>query len=200
LRNRIALIGKRWMFNAGDSLPDLVTTRQDAASTDPEPAGAVPDDCQRAHPVIRGGKFRLTGNFPDIYSLVRAADPDGIGLRIDLGCGFCKPPGVIGFDNLEGIATQVVNGANAPDVFMDLNCDPLPLRDSTCSEVRASHFLEHSALDHVISESYRVLKPDGHFNFAVPYANSADGIYPGHLILLTNLSKRKIVSLQCTLQ
>jgi len=95
--------------------------------TDPEPAGAVPDDWQRAHPVIHGGKYRLTGNFPDIYSLVRAADPDGIGLRIDLCCGFCKPPGVIGFDNLEGIATQVVNGANAPDVFMDLNCDPLPL-------------------------------------------------------------------------
>jgi hypothetical protein len=84
LRNRIALIGKRWMFNAGDSLPDLATTGQDAAPTDPKPAGAVPDDWQRAHPVIHGGKYRLTGNFPDIYSLVRAADPDGIGLRIGL--------------------------------------------------------------------------------------------------------------------
>jgi hypothetical protein len=137
LRNCIALIGKRRMFNAGDSFPDLRPPDRTA--------GAVPDDWRRAHPVIHGGKYRLAGNFPDIYSLVRVADPDGIG-RIDLGCGACKPPGVIGFDNLEGIATQVVNGANAPDVFIDLNCDPLPLRDSSCSEVRASHFLEHSAL------------------------------------------------------
>jgi len=72
-------------------------------------------------------------------------------------------------------------------------------RDSTGSDVRASHFLELSAFDHVISESYRVLKPDGHFIFAVPYANSADGMYPGHLIFLTNLSKRRIFSSQSTL-
>jgi hypothetical protein len=132
--------------NAGDSFPDLRPRDRTRPRPIPSRAGAVPDDWRRAHPVIHGGKHRLAGNFPDIYSLVRAADPDGIGLRIDLGCGACKPPGVIGFDNLEGIATQVVNGANAPDVFIDLNCDPLPLRDGSCSEVRASHFLEHSAL------------------------------------------------------
>ena len=70
MRNRISLIGMRWLLNAGDFLPDLATTRQDAAPTDPEPTGAVFPMIANARPVIHGGKFRLTGNFPDIYSLV----------------------------------------------------------------------------------------------------------------------------------
>lgn len=37
----------------------------------------------------------------------------------------------------------------------------------------------------MIDESHRVLKPGGTFLFAVPYANSAEGMYPGHMIFLT---------------
>ncbi len=107
------------------------------------------------------------------------------GLKLDLGCGYYKPEGYIGLDNLVGEATQIRNDRNSPDILMDLNHDPLPFNDNTCIEVRSSHFLEHSNLDHVINESYRVLKAEGVFFFVVPYANSAEGLFPGHNIFLT---------------
>jgi hypothetical protein len=107
------------------------------------------------------------------------------GLKLDLGCGYYKPEGYIGLDNLIGETTQIKNIGNRPDIFMDLNRDPLPFNNNTCIEVRSSHFLEHSNLDHIINESYRVLKANGIFFFAVPYANSAEGMFPGHSIFLT---------------
>lgn len=107
------------------------------------------------------------------------------GLKLDLGCGYYKPEGYIGLDNLIGETTQIKNVGNKPDILMDLNRDPLPFNNNTCIEVRSSHFLEHSNLDHIINESYRVLKADGIFFFVVPYANSAEGMFPGHSIFLT---------------
>jgi SAM-dependent methyltransferase len=107
------------------------------------------------------------------------------GLRIDLGSGYAKPEGFVGIDNLSGERTQVPNAANAPDILMNLNRSRFPFADGSVDEVRSSHFLEHSELDHVIDESHRVLRDDGIFLFAVPYANSAEGMYPGHLIFLT---------------
>lgn len=125
----------------------------------------------------------LNSRWSSVDDIVAAAPESG--LRLDLGCGYVKPEGFIGLDNLAGEGAQIVNEANAPDVLMDLNCSPLPFPDNSCAEVRSSHFLEHSNLDHVINESYRVLKPDGLFMFAVPYANSAEGLFPGHAIFLT---------------
>ena len=155
----------------------------------PEAAPAIP---HRPTPQLagtdaaeRGNIYRLTGKHSSIEDLIGAADPKGSGLRIDLGCGFTKPPGFIGFDNLEGAAAQLEDRSNVPDVLMDLNRYPLPLPDNSCREVRSSHFMEHSLLDHVIFEVFRVLKPKGRFIFTVPYANSAEGMYPGHLIFLT---------------
>ena len=107
------------------------------------------------------------------------------GLRIDLGCGFVKPPGFIGLDNLIGQAVQDVDPHNGPDILIDLNVEPLPFPDGSCVEARSSHFLEHSNLDHVVSEVHRVLAPGALFLFAVPYANSAEGMFPGHSIFLT---------------
>jgi SAM-dependent methyltransferase len=109
---------------------------------------------------------------------------DGL-LRLDLGCGWVKPEGFVGADNLPGSDGQVVYTDNAPDLFLDLNRDPLPLPDACCSEVRASHFLEHSNLPHIFAEVHRLLAPGGTFMFVVPYANSAQGMYPGHNIFLT---------------
>ena len=106
-------------------------------------------------------------------------------LRIDLGCGFGKPEGFIGLDDSSGERTQIINEVNAPDILMNLNADPLPFPDGSVAEVRSSHFLEHSVLHHVIDESHRVLRPAGVFHFAVPYANSAEGMYPGHHNFLT---------------
>jgi predicted SAM-dependent methyltransferase len=107
------------------------------------------------------------------------------GLRIDLGCGYVKPAGFIGVDSFAGAGAQVENSDNAPDIVMDINGGPLPFSDNSCVEVRASHFLEHCNVDHVLGETFRVLRPDGTFIFAVPYANSAEGMYPGHDVFFT---------------
>jgi SAM-dependent methyltransferase len=106
-------------------------------------------------------------------------------LRLDLGCGYSKPDGYIGLDNLGDAAFQVVDERHGPDILMDLDNDRLPFANDSCDEVRSSHFLEHSSLDHVLAESYRVLKRGGLFVFMVPYANSAEGMYPGHVQFLT---------------
>ena len=110
----------------------------------------------------------------------------GKDFKIDLGCGYYKPPGFIGLDNGVGFHTQIAGADNAPDLFMDLDRNPFPFADGSCAVVRASHFLEHSSdIDHIVSESHRILKPDGRFVIIVPYANSAEGMYPGHSVFLT---------------
>lgn len=112
------------------------------------------------------------------------ADREGA-LKLDLGSGYVKPDGFIGLDDLTGEGAQFPDDERAPDVFLDLNHGELPFDESSCSEVRASHFLEHSNLDHIFDQAYRVLRPGGTFFFAVPYANSAQGMFPGHHIFLT---------------
>jgi SAM-dependent methyltransferase len=125
----------------------------------------------------------LNSRWSSVDEIMAAAGETG--LRLDLGCGYVKPEGFVGLDNLVGEGAQIVEEANAPDVLIDLNRSRFPFPDNSCVEVRSSHFLEHSNLDHVINESHRVLKPHGLFMFAVPYANSAEGLYPGHAIFLT---------------
>ncbi len=105
--------------------------------------------------------------------------------KLDLGCGYVKPDGFIGLDNLSGKRSQIPRGDNAPDILLDLNKDSLPFSDNSCAEVRASHFLEHSEIMHIIDETFRVLSPGGTFLVVVPYANSAEGMYPGHNIFFT---------------
>jgi len=128
-------------------------------------------------------RYVLNSKFGTIDDIINAYMNDG--LKLDIGCGFYKPVGYIGIDNLEGAATQIENQNNLPDIFMDLNKDSIPFEDNSIDEIRSSHFLEHSNLDHIFAESYRVLKSDGVFLFTVPYANSAEGLYPGHNIFLT---------------
>ena len=125
----------------------------------------------------------LNSNFSSLDDLFKSYGGDDF--KIDLGCGFVKPQGFIGLDNLSGERSQIPNAVNAPDILLDLNRDRLPFPDNSCVEVRASHFLEHSEVIHILDECYRVLKPNGTFLFAVPYANSAEGMYPGHNIFFT---------------
>ena len=118
-------------------------------------------------------------------------------LRLDLGCGTVTPPGYVGLDNLTGVppdqrrpasqgsAASDEYGRSGPDVLLDLNHDRFPFPDGCAVEVRARHFLEHSVLDHIFAETWRVLRPGGSFVIVVPYANSAWGMYPGHSIFLT---------------
>jgi len=129
--------------------------------------------------------FTLHERHASFEALLRAYGVPGE-LKIDLGCGYSKPDGYIGLDNLSVVSTQEVRPDNAPDILMDLNDQPLPFANDSVAVVRASHFLEHAPqIEHIIRESHRVLKPGGEFTFRVPYANSADGMYPGHVHFLT---------------
>ncbi len=128
--------------------------------------------------------YTLNTKYQDIQELMTEFNVDGL-FRLDLGCGYYKPPGFIGIDNLVGAPTQVENIDNYPDILMDLNESEIPFSDESCLEIRSSHFLEHSNLDRIINESHRLLHPQGKFNFTVPYASSAEGMYPGHNIFLT---------------
>src|SRR5690606_28577763 len=60
-----------------------------------------------------------------------------------------------------------------------------PFPDGSVEEIRSRHFLEHSHLDHVFAQSHRLLRPGGRFVAIVPYANIADGMWPGHHVFLT---------------
>lgn len=109
-------------------------------------------------------------------------------LRLDLGCGWVKQEGCVGLDDLRGVGGlmgQSEADGRGPDVFLDLNADPYPFADGSVAEVRSRHFLEHSHLDHVFEQSARLLRPGGLFVAVVPYANSADGMAPGHNVFLT---------------
>ena len=109
-------------------------------------------------------------------------------LRLDLGCGYVKPAGYVGLDDLRGVGGlegQLPSRDGGPDLLLDLNADPYPFEDGSVAEVRSRHFLEHSLLDHVFQESYRLLRRGGRFVAIVPYANSADGLSPGHSVFLT---------------
>src|SRR5947209_16709090 len=108
--------------------------------------------------------------------------------RLDLGCGWVKEEGFIGLDDLRGVGGlegQSQAAGRGPDIYLDLSAERYPFEDRTVAEVRSRHFLEHSLLDHVFSESHRVLVPGGTFVAVVPYANSADGMAPGHSVFLT---------------
>jgi SAM-dependent methyltransferase len=116
---------------------------------------------------------------------ILAAHPE---LRLDLGCGYVKPEGYVGLDDLRGVgglAGQLPSVEGGPDVLLDLNADAYPFPDGSVAEIRSRHFLEHSLLDHVFEQSHRLLRPGGRFVAIVPYANSADGMSPGHNVFLT---------------
>jgi len=107
-------------------------------------------------------------------------------LKVDLGCGYYKPDGYIGVDNGIGFISQIENDKNQPDIFMDITASPLPFKNNSCDEVRASHILEHIDALPVMEEVHRLLKPQtGLFRIILPYANSAEGLYPGHTVFFT---------------
>jgi len=109
-------------------------------------------------------------------------------LVLDLGCGYAKRPGVIGVDDLRDARAQIPDDERAPDLLFDIAFAPLPFPDDSCREVHASHFLEHISHDrlaHLFDEVARVLRPGGRFNVVGPYANSAEGMYPGHATFYT---------------
>lgn len=88
------------------------------------------------------------------------------GVRVlNFGCGRRKRPGEIGVDVGALADADVRVGASGP----------LPFRDATFDAVVSRYTLEHvAALDSVLSEIHRVLKPGGIFRFTVPHCLSLD--------------------------
>jgi SAM-dependent methyltransferase len=132
--------------------------------------------------------FVLNPRWSSLDELVEAQRRAG-GLRLDLGSGYFTPEGFVGLDNLSGRRAQgAVDDERGPDLLLDLDREALPFADGSVDEVRSSHFLEHiehDRLGHVFDEVARVLRPGGEWLIVGPYGNSAEGMFPGHVVFLT---------------
>ncbi len=99
-------------------------------------------------------------------------------MRIDLGCGYVKPEGYVGLDDLRGVGGlqgQLPSVEGGPDVLLDLNEDAYPFADGSVDEIRSRHFLEHSHLDHVFEQSHRLLRDGGLFVGSCPTPTAPTG-------------------------
>lgn len=104
-------------------------------------------------------------------------------MRLDLGCGAFKRAGYIGIDNYAS-ETQWHDHESKIDINWDLS-QGIPFEDSSVDAIYTSHFLEHVNMDFLLREMFRVAKPGTEIHIVVPYANSAEGMYPGHTNFLT---------------
>ncbi|MEM6898883.1 MAG: class I SAM-dependent methyltransferase [Pseudomonadota bacterium] len=85
---------------------------------------------------------------------------------LDIGCGRKKLPGSIGID---------ASTMSDADHIIDLNSEPLPMKENSVDYVHSSHALEHFSKDGffwIMGEIYRVLKPDATLYIVVPYFNT----------------------------
>lgn len=97
-------------------------------------------------------------------------------IRLNLGCGYRKLEGYVNIDNRQEIE---------PDLLCDI-LDGLPYEDNSIDKVRAFDFLEHIPIGKtvdIITEIWRVLKPDGRFESFTPDAETGQGAFqdPNHL-------------------
>jgi predicted SAM-dependent methyltransferase len=86
-------------------------------------------------------------------------------LKLHLGCGTELKRGWVNIDMLEPMA----------DLQLDLR-EPLPFSNNSVTLIHSEHFLEHfgfpDEVEHLLSESCRVLMPGGVFSVGVPDAGS----------------------------
>jgi len=91
------------------------------------------------------------------------------GIRLDIGCGENKQDGgFVGMDSRE---------LSGVDIVHDVEKFPWPLPDECVLMAVASHLVEHidphgGTFIKFMDEVWRVLKPEGQFAVAVPYAGS----------------------------
>ena len=93
-----------------------------------------------------------------INFLLKSNDP----INLELGAGSKK-------GNNDWITSDICKGA---DLKIDL-LQSFPFPDNTIDRIYSSHVLEHFSIrqiEHILSECYRVLKPDGEINVCVPNA------------------------------
>jgi predicted SAM-dependent methyltransferase len=135
--------------------------------------------------------------------LAKYAHPKGY--RINIGSGYYIQEGYIGLDNGIGFNTQLPENGRMPDMMIDLCNEKWPFPDESCFEVYSSHSFEHfSNTEYILQEAHRILKPNHIFKIIVPYANSAEGMYPGHDVFYTekwfnnNLNVNKLYDIVLT--
>ena len=117
-------------------------------------------------------------------------------IRLDLGSGIFPRTGFVGVDNFEGKLVQLLGSGHSQDDLHKVVSDKpiidwnllqgIPLRDHSVSEISTSHFVEHFPnLDFLFQEIHRILVPQGILTIVVPYAQSVEGLYPGHSLFFT---------------
>lgn len=87
-------------------------------------------------------------------------------IKLNIGCGFSKIPGYLNIDKEAGCE---------PDQVVDLE-KPWPFADSSVSEIRASHVLEHLGQETevfllIMKEMYRVCSSGAKILIQVPHHN-----------------------------
>ncbi|MFA6000096.1 MAG: class I SAM-dependent methyltransferase [Candidatus Paceibacterota bacterium] len=95
-------------------------------------------------------------------------------INLDIGCGTNKEKGYLGLDCFKH---------DNIDIVIDLNKDKIPFNDNVVDHIVSYHALEHIAnLHFLLSEMYRISKPNAQWFISVPYyANSIDMTNPFHL-------------------
>lgn len=87
-------------------------------------------------------------------------------IKLDLGCGNRKVAGFIGIDR---------KADSDADIIRDVEKRGLPFSDSSVAEIVTRHFLEHvTDLIFVMSEIWRVLKPNARVHIEVPVVPCKD--------------------------
>lgn len=83
-------------------------------------------------------------------------------MKLNIGCGETKLEGFINID---------IEDSTKPDLILDLKKEPFPYPNDSVDQINCLHNLEHIELKYwnqVLSEFYRVLKPEGKLLLAYP--------------------------------
>lgn len=112
-------------------------------------------------------------------------------MNLNLGSGPETLDGYIALDRWAD-STHHVGTTQPPDIIADAH--HLPLKESTVSQLRASHVIEHleAPLDSLI-ECHRVIEPGGTIYVEVPNANKTPHERDDHLYSWTEGTLRNII-------
>jgi predicted SAM-dependent methyltransferase len=102
-------------------------------------------------------KYLFIHQFNYLLAITQNRKPD----KLNLGCGF---------DHLEGFENIDIQPITKPDILLDLRRN-LPYKDNTISFIFSEHTFEHfspDTLQHLFSECFRTLKPEGKLSFSIP--------------------------------
>jgi SAM-dependent methyltransferase len=93
-------------------------------------------------------------------------------MKIDLGCGRNKQPGMVGID---------CDPTSDADLIVNLDREGLPLPDDSCEAIFSNHAMEHFTRTHfVLCEIWRVGQPGAEVTLRVPFVQAQAQHDPAH--------------------